>query len=101
VIAVPLLVEWSVHQQVDDRHGFVAWHEAFAEITQEVVGTRLGPLRDQAAARLGESVLHSQAWKCGDDATDIGWVERVEEETAVIESDANRAEGTLRICVKR
>src|SRR6185295_8974775 len=52
-----LFVEGSVHQQVDGRHSLVARHETLAEVTQEVVVTRLRPLLDEAAARLAESVL--------------------------------------------
>src|SRR5262249_25419725 len=41
-----LVIERSVHQQVDRRHGFVPGHVPLAEVAQEVVVTRLRLLGD-------------------------------------------------------
>src|SRR5262245_49331891 len=77
----PLFIERSVPQQVDGGHRFVARNEALAEITQEVVMTRLRPLRNHATAGLAEFVLHSQARKCAEDSTNISGIEHVKPET--------------------
>jgi hypothetical protein len=50
--------------------------------------TRLRPLHNEATARLAESVLHSQARKCTEDATNIRCLKRVKAKAAVVESAA-------------
>src|SRR5262245_59230617 len=57
-IGTSLFLKRCVHQQIDGRYWLVAGDVALAEIAQKIVGARLWPRRDEAAARLGEFVFH-------------------------------------------
>src|ERR671913_2396412 len=59
-----LFLKRCVHQQIDGRHWPVTGDEALAEIAQKVVGACLRLRGYQATARVCESGLHLETWKC-------------------------------------
>src|SRR5262245_48457008 len=96
-----LFLKRRVYQQVDGRYRPVARHEAFAEITQEIVVACFRPRRDEMVASLNKSLLHLEARKCADNFGDVCRGNRLKAKAAPVEADAHRAHSNLCLLVKR
>src|SRR6476620_922685 len=96
-----LLFKWRVHQQVDGGYCFVAGYETLAKVAQEVVVGCLRPRRDEMTASLGKSVLHLETRECTENFSDIRRRDRLEAKPSIVERNAHRAHGHLRLFVKR
>src|SRR5262249_15860307 len=74
--------------------------EPLAKVAQKVVVTRLRFLGHEPTASVSKSLLHLQAWINAEDVFEVASLERLNAETAVVETDPHRRLRHFRLLVQ-
>src|SRR5690606_10817033 len=95
-----LLLEWRVKKCIHHRGRVIVRYEPFAKIPGEVVVRRLGASLRDSADRVGEIVLHPQAWELLEDPRHARLGDRIVAPTAPVNADALDTQGRLGFLVE-